>query len=140
MRNQIRLLRTECQFVPKVGRIAKTSPEGIFWNIKVQGRGSKVGTKKLQLEKRSKNVNIFTASLAFLKALSISSSGFQTRGTPCSSYRNLSSKWFRSLLRKAWSAVCSSILTRRASQERFRRVAREMVFSSSVQLKPEIIY
>lgn len=33
-----------------------------------------------------------TDSLADLKRLSMSSEGFQIRGTPCSSYRNLSSK------------------------------------------------
>jgi hypothetical protein len=35
---------------------------------------------------------MLTSSLAFLNAASMSSSGFQTLGTPCSSYRNRSSK------------------------------------------------
>jgi hypothetical protein len=81
-------------------------------------------------------VNKRALSLAFLKAPSISSSGFQTRGTPCSSYRNRSSKWPRNLPNMTVSAVCSSILARSATQARLRNAAIEVLFSSSVQLKP----
>jgi hypothetical protein len=78
-----------------------------------------------------------TASLDFLKIMSMSSSGFQSLGTPSSSYRNRPSNSSLSLTSMTDSAVCSSILARSANQARFRRRVRAFVFSSSVQLKPE---
>lgn len=77
-------------------------------------------------------------SFAFLNALSISSSGFHTLGTPASSYLKRSSKCDLSLPRMTGSAVCSSILARKDNHARLRSVARDNWFSSSVQLRPYI--
>lgn len=77
---------------------------------------------------------LLTSSLAFLKADSRSSSGFHTLGTPASSYRNLSSKFARSVARTTASDVCSSSFLRRESHVRARRVAMADEFSSAVQL------
>lgn len=74
-----------------------------------------------------------TSSLAFLKAVSRSSSGFQTRGMPASSYLNRSSNVVRSVLTTVASDVCSSSFLRIDTHRRARRVARLRSFSSLVQ-------
>ena len=77
---------------------------------------------------------ILTSSLAFLNAASMSSSGFHTLGTPCSSYLNLSSKVDRNVPRIVASDVCSSSFRLKASHERARSVSNAVSFSSDVQL------
>lgn len=70
----------------------------------------------------------------------MSSSGFQTLGTPSESYLNLSSNTPFSFVKSADSEVCSSILDRSASHDLRRKRASAEVFSSSVQLKPKRSY
>jgi hypothetical protein len=77
---------------------------------------------------------ILTSSFAFLNAASISSSGFQTRGKPASSYLNRSSKVVRRVLTTVASEVCSSSFLLIDNQSRARSVEIFRSFSSSLQL------
>jgi hypothetical protein len=75
-----------------------------------------------------------TSSFAFLNATSISSSGFQTRGRPASSYLNRSSNVVLSVLTTVASEVCSSSFLLMDNQSRARSVEIFCSFSSSLQL------
>jgi hypothetical protein len=74
------------------------------------------------------------SSLAFLNAASISSSGFQTRGRPASSYLNRSSNVVLRVLTTVASEVCSSSFLLIDNQSRARSVEMFCSFSSSLQL------
>jgi hypothetical protein len=79
-------------------------------------------------------MKLHTSSLAFLNAASISSSGFQTRGKPASSYLNRSSNVVLRVLTTVASEVCSSSFLLIDSQSRARSVEMFLSFSSSLQL------
>jgi hypothetical protein len=97
-------------------------------------RGRRTSVYRSVPDFRSNTRSLLTSSLAFLKAASMSSSGFHTRGRPPSSYRNRSSNVVRKVLTTVASEVCSSNFLRIEIQSLARSVAIFRSFSSLVQL------
>src|SRR5271170_6236066 len=80
----------------------------------------------------SKGIRVRVLSRALVYMPSMSSVGRHMRGTPASSYRNLSSKFSRSLSRRLPSIISSSIFARRTPHDFLRRRHRPTSTSSGL--------